>query len=501
MRLGGILGLISNIIQDVSTVFIATVLGTFTSAILNSDIKSIKSSICKLLMAILITIVLIPAFQILSNKIILKNSFTHENLLIDKYLKFDESILRDIKSYKFDNIIEKEATMLRLNFIWAFQNISEALIIVLILIISLRELPTYYFIFILAMGFLRFASFTTFKKEVSEYTRQKYTFKENERKILFACSFEKNWLKFNNLYTKFMQIYKELFNDFLENKISRGEMYTKTQNAIRNLTDGLFLILVVGFGIILCSKKIISINSIIKVLAMSVVINKFFYCVKKSVDSFIQLKSLRVNVEKFYSNISQKKNCDNKMNHIKIIAENLSYSVNDKNILKPVNFSIENGDKVKISGENGTGKTTLVKILSNIYTDYNGNISINNTELNNVDNLNINYFCQNSYVFPTTVKENIFLGKNKRNTEFTNNKLLIKTTVNGLSGGEKHKITLDRALIGNSNIFIFDEPLNHLDSKSTEKFLKVFDEIEGIVIFVDHKNIIKNYNKEIILSN
>ena len=163
-------------------------------------------------------------------------------------------------------------------------------------------------------------------------------------------------------------------------------------------------------------------------------------------------------------------------------------------------FIIKKGDKVKISGENGTGKTTLIKILSNIYTDYIGNISINNTELNNAKNININYFCQNSYVFPTTVEENIFLGKNKIDTVFTDNKLLMKTNVNGISGGEKHKITLDRALIGNSNIFIFDEPLNHLDSESTEKFLKVFDEIEGIVIFVDHKNIIKNYNKEIILS-
>lgn len=205
-------------------------------------------------------------------------------------------------------------------------------------------------------------------------------------------------------------------------------------------------------------------------------------------------------LENFIQIFLKKKNFDNKTNHIEIIAENLAYSVNDKNILNPVNFFIENGDRVKISGENGTGKTTLIKILSNIYTDYNGKISINNTELNNAKNININYFCQNSYVFPTTVKENIFLGKKKIDTVFTDNKLLMKTNVNGLSGGEKHKITLDRALIGNSNIFIFDEPLNHLDSESTEKFLEVFDEIEGIVIFVDHKNIIKNYNKEIKLS-
>lgn len=360
MRLGAILGLISNIIQDVSAVFIAIVLGTFTSAVLNSDIKMMKSSIYKLLIAILITVVLIPIFQILSNKIILKNSFTHENLLIDRYLKFDESILRDIKSYKFDNIIEKEATMLRLNFIWAFQNISEALIIVLILIISLKELPIYYFIFIVAMGFLRFVSFTTFKNQVSEYTRNKYTFKENERKILFSCSFEKDWLKFNNLYTKFIQVYKELFDEYLKDKISRGEMYTKTQNAVRNLADGLFLILVVGFGIILCSKQIIGINSIIKILAMSVVINKFFDCVKKSVDSFIQLKSLKVNVGKFYSIIPEDKVSNSGNSEIEINAKNLSYTVNDKNILKPVNFIIKKGDKVKISGENGTGDSDIM---------------------------------------------------------------------------------------------------------------------------------------------
>lgn len=179
---------------------------------------------------------------------------------------------------------------------------------------------------------------------------------------------------------------------------------------------------------------------------------------------------------------------------------NIEKSYGNKKILHDISFSIEKGQIKALVGPNGSGKTTLIKILSNIYTDYNGKISINNTELNNAKNININYFCQNSYVFPTTVKENIFLGKKKIDTVFTDNKLLMKTNVNGLSGGEKHKITLDRALIGNSNIFIFDEPLNHLDSESTEKFLEVFDEIEGIVIFVDHKNIIKNYNKEIKLS-
>ena len=250
--------------------------------------------------------------------------------------------------------------MLRLNFIWAFQNISEALIIVLILIISLKELPIYYFIFIVAMGFLRFVSFTTFKDKVSEYTTDKYTFKENERKILFSCSFEKDWLKFNNLYTKFIQVYKELFDEFLKDKVARGEMYTKTQNAVRNLVDGLFLILVVGFGIILCSKQIIGINSIIKVLAMSVVINKFFDCVKKSVDSFIQLKSLKVNVGKFYSIIPEDNVSNNVNSEIEINAKNLSYTVNDKNILKPVNFIIKKGDKVKISGENGTGDSDIM---------------------------------------------------------------------------------------------------------------------------------------------
>lgn len=187
-------------------------------------------------------------------------------------------------------------------------------------------------------------------------------------------------------------------------------------------------------------------------------------------------------------------------NNLKLNNISFKYPTSDKYVLKNLDFTFEKGKKYIIIGESGTGKTTLIKILSNIYTDYNGNISINNTELNNAKNININYFCQNSYVFPTTVKENIFLGKKKIDTVFTDNKLLMKTNVNGLSGGEKHKITLDRALIGNSNIFIFDEPLNHLDSESTEKFLKVFDEIEGIVIFVDHKNIIKNYNKEIILS-
>lgn len=65
-------------------------------------------------------------------------------------------------------------------------------------------------------------------------------------------------------------------------------------------------------------------------------------------------------LENFIQIFLKKKNFDNKTNHIEIIAENLAYSVNDKNILNPVNFFIENGDRVKISGENGTGDSDIM---------------------------------------------------------------------------------------------------------------------------------------------
>lgn len=167
-----------------------------------------------------------------------------------------------------------------------------------------------------------------------------------------------------------------------------------------------------------------------------------------------------------------------------IEADNLSYAYTDKPVFSNINFNIPAGSKTAICGENGSGKSTLINIISGLIKGYSGSLKINGVELKEAAigtwrNM-FAYAMQDLYLFEGTVKENIHLGRLTASEEevkavmhYVGIDHLASRTVsmdmNDLSGGEKQKISVARALLKNTPILILDEPSNNLDSDSMER--------------------------------
>jgi len=169
-------------------------------------------------------------------------------------------------------------------------------------------------------------------------------------------------------------------------------------------------------------------------------------------------------------------------------AKNLSIGY-DVPIMKNISFTMRGFDKLAIIGPNGTGKTTLLKVIENKLLPLSGKVDF-------LREYKIGYFDQNqeNLNYNKTVFEEIhdyypmFTHKEVRSAAarflFTNDDALKSISV--LSGGEKVRLVLLLLLLSNPDLLILDEPTNHLDIETKDIIEDVFNEFTGPIIFVSH---------------
>jgi ATP-binding cassette, subfamily F, member 3 len=169
---------------------------------------------------------------------------------------------------------------------------------------------------------------------------------------------------------------------------------------------------------------------------------------------------------------------------------NIDFGYEKNNMLfKNVNFEIERGQKIAIVAPNGKGKTTLFKVITQKLIPQNGSIEFgeNTTyaifeqdEYSSL-NMNKNIFEEVSESVDATYESiRSFLGAFLFDSES------IKKKIKVLSGGEKNRVKLVKALLKKTNLLLLDEPTNHLDIPSKDVLVKALQDFPGTILFVSH---------------
>lgn len=209
-----------------------------------------------------------------------------------------------------------------------------------------------------------------------------------------------------------------------------------------------------------------------------------------------------------------------------IEIKNLSFNYPDniENVLDDINITIKKGETLGIIGTIGSGKTTLMNLLSKLYLVKDGTILIDGTDINQIPTEalreNICYITQDNFLFSTTIRENIRLfkdGYEDREIRESAEQAMLKDEIdnmrNGidtiigergvdLSGGQKQRVVISRAFLQKSNFVIFDDTFSALDNKTEEKLLEnVRREIAGktCIIISNRISDVKDANNIIVL--
>lgn len=201
------------------------------------------------------------------------------------------------------------------------------------------------------------------------------------------------------------------------------------------------------------------------------------------------------------------------------------YPESENWVFKKMNFEISTNEFIGISGKSGSGKTTIIDLITGLIQPSKGNILISNQNLKDIDlkywRSKLGIVFQESYLINGSIAENIALGEKNINRAKVKESLInanafefVENLDKGIdenildrgsrfSGGQKQRLALARALYKDPKILIMDEPTNALDINSEKIFIKSLKKISGskIIIIVSHKDRILNSCDRVIKIN
>ena len=174
-----------------------------------------------------------------------------------------------------------------------------------------------------------------------------------------------------------------------------------------------------------------------------------------------------------------------------LTMKNIHKAYTDKVLFKGADFSVNSGDKIGVIGINGTGKSTLLKMIAGLDTCDAGLVVRGN-------NIVVNYLPQSpTFDDNETIYEHVITAnsteENKWSIEGDARAILDQLGFNDtgipvstLSGGQKKKVALAAALLSNCDILVLDEPTNHLDNDMTEYLEEYLNNYKGALVMVTH---------------
>ena len=241
-----------------------------------------------------------------------------------------------------------------------------------------------------------------------------------------------------------------------------------------------------------------------------------------------QAEASQVRINEFLQQVPEIQNTNDTPTELdgNVTFKDVTFTYEDTNItaLKNVNFTVKSGETLAILGKTGSGKSTIIELISRLYDVENGTVLLDNKPIKevNLDDLRnqIGFVPQDPFLFSDTIENNIKFGKEDATEEeiinAAKNAVVHKNIVdfaNGyktilgergvtLSGGQKQRVSIARAIIKNPKILIFDDCLSAVDTETEEKILSNLERVSKnkTTFIISHRvSSAKNADKIIVL--
>ena len=295
---------------------------------------------------------------------------------------------------------------------------------------------------------------------------------------------------FDYIEDKFIRLIKNI--NIIKYRIS---LYLSFKTIVFEFLNYMIYLIILVAGILLIYQQNITVGEFISFNSYSVILTKNFNAV---LELLYMKRDFNIS---FYRVFFTKNEIENKIiyddlkgNSIQL--NNVSLFLNEDEILKSINYNFPEKGLVFIVGSNGSGKSSLLKLIGGLHDRFDGEIRINKSQSNIV------YLPQTPVIFKDSISNNITLGKRISNHHLeaiiqklgleeliSKNKVITNRSLDlTLSGGEKQKVSFARLMLANPDILLLDEFDSALDNTTSDMLYEIIRQIskEKLVILVTH---------------
>ena len=360
------------------------------------------------------------------------------------------------------------------------------------------------------------------QKEVSEYSRYFNVLRDNSELFQETIELQQEISSFNQADKVKKNLYKKMEES--ERIHLKVEVIPMLAVGISSSLSYISLAVVLAVGIQLLIHNEISLLYLIGYLIGAIKVKELFDVSREGMTEMSYIEPAIVRIKEI-KNAALQEGKDTDLSSYDIEFKNVSFAYNkDAKVLKDVSFTAKQGEVTALVGISGSGKTSVLRLISRLYDYDTGSILIDGKDIKNISTeslfKNVSIVFQDVTLFNTSIMENIRLGRESATDEEVKEAAVLANCMdfieklpdgfntligeNGaeLSGGERQRISIARAFLKDASVLILDEISASLDVDNEKKIQDSLNKLikDKTVIIISHRlKSIENVNKIVVI--
>lgn len=476
------------VFSDLVYICFSYALGSMTSAVVKRSHISMESSV-EFFGLMILVLVVTPLLLYESNKWILKQSIMGDEEYLKKVLcQFPEKIARK-ETGKLSSEILDFSLQLRWAVIDVFVYRCEFVVMLAAFLFFCLKMNVFYSLLVAFLAVLNGIKSKIVSDKISEWKVKEMDGEQQVNHLIYESVESFDYLYLNRFANVAVEKINSRIEWFTNSIIKKKNRLTIICDMVTRYMDDLCYVAILLCGFLLMNKGMIEIGAIITMSYYYAILSKQFECVEK----LLEAKGMMKCVGKKAAELVEEEYVRTEETFDGMLIKPFNYRKGEFVLNNKNSIEIVPGDKVAIVGENGAGKTTMLYLLLGIYEAPEGAFFLNGKSCTNVRMRELCSFIDvDSDMLEEWVHEYVVANVDTaiENYETAIRQLEIGHLLNRngleLSGGERRRSDIVRAIIEDKQIWALDEPEVFLDKKWKDEVIKVLQESKKTIIFTTH---------------
>lgn len=496
-----VISVVSSGMENLLLIRSADLLGSFADTVFALDLSAGLQALGTFAAVLALTILAVPALHFVGDVILVKSAMSHDRMVLSRFLDKRCDAVGKVDAGDMLNRLDDDPNELRLELLSVCTSVLIIPVAVTYLMVSVRKISLLYFFIVFCISLVKLIVPVFVKKAQKKYHRETKEYASSVRAAETDFSSRAHLVNLFGIGRMLIERQDKRYHAFFRTTGKKSLRLNAAVDSLQSFVNTICLTAVLLVGAYFAALGRISPGHVAAMIGYYSILNRIIRECNGLIRKLPILGNTTERLTYFYEDAEPGVGGKRIERIRELRGEKLTFCYADKPVFAPCTFTIRAGEKVVVRGRNGSGKSTFLNVFLGILQGYGGSLTIDGTELSSVDPDSyrelVAYAPQDPYLFKGTILDNIKLAS-PHPDETEVRQLLraygiphiaereIESGGYELSGGERQKISMIRAMIKDTPVIFLDEPENNLDVTAVQAVKEWLCHSEKTVIYVSH---------------